>query len=206
MDSTEPLRDKNGLTEEEFLAAYSPKNYPRPSLTADICVFRRKDEGLELLLVKRGGHPFLGCWATPGGFVNSKETADEAAARELEEETHVAGLALEPVGLFSTPGRDPRGWTISYAFCALDDTGAIAKAGDDAAKAIWFKVTPSQKAGRTTLALDAGDAHLETSFATQEAPVTGRLRPKDVEGQGLAFDHAEIIAAAWLTLPENVRS
>lgn len=102
------LRDKNGLTEEEFLAQYSPKKYPQPSLTADICVFRKTDAGeLQLLLVQRGGHPFLGAWATPGGFCNPGETADVCARRELEEETGVTGLKLEPVALFSTPGRDP---------------------------------------------------------------------------------------------------
>ena len=107
---TEP-RDKNGLTEAEFLASYTPKKYPQPSLTADICVFRRHDGGLQLLLVQRGGHPYLGRWATPGGFCNPDETADACAARELEEETCVSGLKLEPIGLYSTPGRDPRGWT-----------------------------------------------------------------------------------------------
>ena len=54
------LRDKNGLTEREFLAAYRPGDYPRPSVTADMAVFRDWDRGRELLLIRRGGHPFLG--------------------------------------------------------------------------------------------------------------------------------------------------
>lgn len=203
----EPLRDKNGLTEAEFLAAYSPKDYPRPSLTADICVFRKTSEkGLELLLIQRGGHPFLGHWATPGGFVNPKETADEAAERELAEETKVRGLKLEPIGLFSTPGRDPRGWTISYAFVALDDEGAIPEAGDDAAKAAWFKVAADEADGRTTIELTHGTDVLTSSFVPCAYPVTGRLHPEEVQGEGLAFDHAAIVAAAWLALPEAVRS
>lgn len=208
MQSTdEPLRDKNGLTEAEFLAAYSPKDYPRPSLTADICVFRKTPKtGLELLLIQRGGHPFLGCWATPGGFVNPKETADEAAERELAEETKVTGLKLEPVGLFSTPGRDPRGWTISYAFVALDDEGAIPEAGDDAAKAAWFQVAADEAEGRTTITLTHNEDVLTSSFVPVAYPLTGRLHPEDVAGEGLAFDHAAIVAQAWLALPEAVRS
>lgn len=215
-------RDKNGLTEREFLAQYSPKNYPRPSLTADICVFRTAsgsapatrgirattnteelvrvaaNEGLQLLLVRRGGHPFLGCWATPGGFVNPRETADEAARRELAEETGVEGLALEPVGLFSAPGRDPRGWTISQSYAALDIKGSIAHAGDDASETRWFDVVPSVEGERIRLLLAAGDARLSTSFLLGQHAISGELRAEDVHGSGLAFDHAEIVAAAWL--------
>ena len=80
----EPV-DKNGLTESEFLAAYKPGDYPRPSATADLALLRRG--GSEILLIKRGNHPFIGKWALPGGFVNPDETVEAAAARELFEET-----------------------------------------------------------------------------------------------------------------------
>lgn len=203
MAANHELRDKNGLTEEEFLAQYTPKKYPQPSLTADICVFRKTGSGsLQLLLVQRGGHPFLGCWATPGGFCNPNETADACAKRELAEETGVTGLKLEPVSLFSTPGRDPRGWTISYAFVAFDDTGAIAHAGDDAAETVWFDVssTADSQTGLTTLELKHDTDRLTSTFRSVEAPITKRLRAEDVHGEGLAFDHAEIIANAWLML------
>ena len=62
------LRDKNGLTEEEYLKTYKPGDWPRPSVTADIAVFRETERGMELLLIRRGGHPYLGRWALPGGF------------------------------------------------------------------------------------------------------------------------------------------
>lgn len=74
-------RDKNGLTEREFLASYRQKDYPRPSVTVDIAVFQRGQGGLRALLIRRGGHPYLGCWALPGGFVNPDEEAHAAAAR-----------------------------------------------------------------------------------------------------------------------------
>ena len=192
------LRDQNGLTEEEFLAQYTPKKYPQPSLTADICVFRRNGEGTQLLLVQRGGHPYLGCWATPGGFANPNETADQCAARELAEETGAQGLDLEPLRLYSTPGRDPRGWTVSYAFVALDRQGVTVHAGDDAARAVWFDVVAKSEGAREELILAHGDDVLHVSFGTSRLPISGLLRATDVKGDGLAFDHANIIADAWL--------
>lgn len=162
-------RDRNGLTEEEFLAAYVEKDYPKPSLTADICVFRRVPDGLELLLVRRGGHPYLGCWALPGGFVKKGEDADTAAARELAEETGVEGLALEQVGFYSTPGRDPRGWIVSEAYLSVDGEGRSAQAGDDAADAAWFALTvaddDSAEAGEAAGGSRAQNGSAQTSLA-----------------------------------------
>ena len=135
------LRDRRGLTEAEAIARYRAKNYPKPALTADIAVFARSGEGVKLLLIRRGGHPFLGCWALPGGFANQGETIEQTAARELEEETHLTGLPLRLVGVYSAPGRDPRGWTVSAAFSvcvAQERLDAIA--GDDAAETGWFDV------------------------------------------------------------------
>ena len=88
------LRDKKGLTEAEFLASYNPDRYKKPSVAADMVIFsvdsqKKEKQELRLLLVKRGGHPFLGQWALPGGFVNEGESVEEAAVRELFEETHV---------------------------------------------------------------------------------------------------------------------
>jgi 8-oxo-dGTP diphosphatase len=195
----EPLVDKNGLTEEEFLARYTPKDYPRPSLTADNCVFRRSGAGApELLLVRRGGHPYLGRWALPGGFVSPGETALEASARELVEETGVRGLALEPVGLYSEPGRDPRGWVVSQAFVALDAEGRTARAGDDAADARWFSLDASCGSDRGRIVCTAGDAVLTCEFEVARGPVTGRPQARGVRGEGFAFDHARIVADAYL--------
>ncbi len=87
------LRDKNGLTEREYLAQYRADKYPRPSVTVDVCIFSRAADGaLRTLLIRRGGHPFLGWWALPGGFAQPGERVEEAAARELEEETNLSGL------------------------------------------------------------------------------------------------------------------
>ena len=84
------VTNKNGLTEEEFLASYDPSKYDRPSVTVDMLIFtvtdqenknyrKLPDKELRLLMVKRGDHPYIGQWALPGGFVREKESLEEAA-------------------------------------------------------------------------------------------------------------------------------
>ena len=137
-------RDSNGLTEAEFLSRYNSDIYPKPSLTADILVFRA-DTGSdtpELLLIRRKGHPCIDQWALPGGFAEKGETIEQTAARELEEETGVTGLSLELVGIYSKPGRDPRGWTVSAAYMAVVKRDNIKpSAGDDAKEVCWAEVS-----------------------------------------------------------------
>ncbi len=190
------LRDKNGLTEEEFLAAYQPKDYERPSLTADIAIFSLSETETKLLLIRRGNHPFLGKWALPGGFVNKSETAEEAAVRELQEETGLTQEKLLPVGLFSKPGRDPRSWVVSQAFVAVvpEDRLAMAHAGDDAASVNWFSVRSERSGMQTRLHFSSS----ETSFSIL-LEWDGASQPRVLERDFLAFDHSEIIACAMKT-------
>lgn len=129
--------------------------YPRPPYTADtVLVADNGNGGLSVLLIKRGGEPFKGAWALPGGFVNEGESSVEAARRELAEETGVNvpdadSLAL--IGIYDTPGRDPRGWTISAAYAGQVSRIVDAKGGDDAAEARWFPLNDLPK-----LAFDHG--------------------------------------------------
>ena len=133
------IRDQRGLTEEAFLSEYKKKNYPRPYLTADIVVLDKASA--LVLLIQRKGHPYLGRYALPGGFAKSDETIEETARRELLEETSVCVSELEPIGLFSKPGRDPRGWVGSQAFLALTSASEVRlQSGDDAADALWFHI------------------------------------------------------------------
>ena len=135
------LLDKNGLTEEQAIARYRSKNYPKPALTADNVIFRKEDGLIKLLLIRRGGHPFIGKWALPGGFANENEPVEITAARELMEETGLTGIPQRFSGFYSAPGRDPRGWVVSAAFAALVEDGAYnAVAADDADDAKWFTV------------------------------------------------------------------
>jgi 8-oxo-dGTP diphosphatase len=105
--------------------------YEKPGVTADCVVF---DGTGRLLLIRRRHPPFAGQFALPGGFVDPGETTEAAARRELLEETGLQARALRLVGVYSKPGRDPRGWTISIAYLVRADEGAPV-AGDDASAA-----------------------------------------------------------------------
>ncbi|MGB4593368.1 MAG: NUDIX hydrolase [Coriobacteriia bacterium] len=116
--------------------------YERPALTGDTIIVRGAVGARELLLIKRGNPPFVGMWALPGGFLDAFERPEDAARRELAEETGLAFTGtLALVGLYGERGRDPRGWTISAAYLGvLDDDRADVSGGDDAAEARWFPV------------------------------------------------------------------
>ena len=129
--------------DQEFVKTYDDSKYAKPSVTADMVIFARGSEAehLEVLLIQRGRPPFRGQYALPGGFVNPDESVDDAAARELKEETGVDCGCLEQLRTFSTPGRDPRRWVITCAYLALVEKSEITvKAGDDAKAAEWFSV------------------------------------------------------------------
>jgi len=112
--------------------------YPRPALTVDCVVFGFDGSRLQVLLIRRGLEPFLGQWALPGGFVLMDEDLDEAARRELEEETGIRNLFLEQLCTIGTPGRDPRGRVVSVAFYALVRPEQHPARGDtDASEAAW---------------------------------------------------------------------
>lgn len=120
-----------------------------PRLTVDGWV---RDSRGRLLLVRRGGPPFRGKWALPGGFCDVGETTEEACAREVEEETGVEVRIGRLLGVYSDPKRDPRGHTVSVLYEARPVRGA-ARGGDDAAEARWF--TP-REANSLALAFDHG--------------------------------------------------
>jgi 8-oxo-dGTP diphosphatase len=114
--------------------------YARAALAVDIVVFGL-DEDLQVLLIKRDLEPFQGKWALPGGFVRLDETLDEAARRELDEETGVSRLYLEQLYTFGDLGRDPRERVVSVAYYALVKlSDHRVKAATDAREAAWFAV------------------------------------------------------------------
>jgi len=119
-------------------------DHPRPAVTTDVIVFTFQSEELRVLLVQRRRKPFVDAWALPGGFVEMDETLEDAAQRELTEETNVRDIYLEQLYTFGDPGRDPRGRVISVAYMALlslDQAAAQAvRAGDDAGDARWWNV------------------------------------------------------------------
>ena len=114
-------------------------DYPRPAVTADIIIIRKTNSKQHVLLIERGNPPFEGMWALPGGFLEMDETLEDAALRELEEETGISGVQLRQFHTFSKVDRDPRHRTITTVFIGYADAKTMEpKAADDAAKAQWF--------------------------------------------------------------------
>ncbi|PYG90188.1 NUDIX domain-containing protein [Ruminiclostridium sufflavum DSM 19573] len=214
------ITNKNGLTEEQFLAAYNADKYEKPSVTADIIIFTVSDEEkesyrklpqkvLKVLLIKRGDHPYMGQWALPGGFAQIDESLEEAAARELKEETSIDDLYMEQLYTWGDVARDPRMRVISASYLSLADSKTLdIKANDDADDAKWFTVsyklfqeqkTVTEKGYILTrlfkLELQNEDDRLSAIIKTVKA-VEGKVSKTEreiLESKGIAFDHAKII-------------
>ncbi len=224
---------KMSVEEKSFLASYDASKYDNPSLTADIAVFAiltdeksdeyRKDpeQRLGVLLVKRGNYPYKDCWAVPGGFAAKNETLNETALRELKEETGVDSAFLEPFGIFSAPGRDPRGWIVSQGYMALVDVKKCnVMAGSDAGDAAWFTIDVTEKNVKKSVSKNEAEiiVRYEIQLAsevpgTKLKAVVDEIRKYSnhhetvaydiVEDEGIAFDHAEIIVRAYKSLHER---
>lgn len=205
-------------TEKEFLSRYNMDDYERPSVTTDVVAFmirseesdnykRNSENKLSILLVKRGRHPFKDCWALPGGFLQSDETIEECAVREITEETNVTPVSLMPVAVFSEPGRDPRGWIISNAYaCIISEESVRQTGGDDASDAQWFDVWFEQdKDGDYRLDLQYAQTQLH-AVLTEEETRFGRTSFTIKDSGNLAFDHARIIATALTALREGAKN
>ncbi len=133
---------------------YDPARYPPFAVTVDVVILTMSEGALHVLLVRRGGAPFQGMWAIPGGFKRPTETLDAAAKRELVEETGVDGASLlTQFGAYGDPERDPRMNVVTIGYLAvLRDVGAIV-AGTDAADASLVPVSAVLK-GTIDLAFD----------------------------------------------------
>ncbi len=219
----EQLRDRQGITEVEFLQRYDVSIYERPSVTVDMLIFTVVDEekenyrklpekSLKLLLVKRGVHPYMGQWALPGGFVTKDESIDEAALRELRTETNIDDVYMEQLYTWGDVNRDPRTRVISCSYMALVDSSSLeVKAGDDADDARWFNVKYSvleekktilekgfvfEKVVKITLAneKDILEAHMKVIENYSGKAV--KAERNIIVSNGIAFDHAEIIQYA----------
>jgi 8-oxo-dGTP diphosphatase len=135
-------------------ADYDPSKFPPFAVTVDVVILTMAEGVLKVLLVRRGEEPFKGMWAIPGGFKRPPETLDEAARRELTEETGVDSASLlAQFGAYGDPGRDPRMNVVTVGYLAvLRDVGSIV-AGSDASDAALVSVSEVLK-GRLELAFD----------------------------------------------------
>ncbi len=190
------IKDKKGLTEKEFLDQYRPGDYERPSVAVDILLFTVDPElnNLKLLLIKRGNHPYMNCWALPGGFVGMDESAYIAANRELKEETGLEDIYLEQLYTYTQPKRDPRMRVISIAYIALIPMTEVV-AGDDADDAAWFNISMDDNSllltneeKDVTIKYLLKNKTFESGMITYENAV-----PELYSEEKLAFDHNLII-------------
>ena len=190
------LRDKNGLTEAEFLARYDASKFERPSVTVDIILFR----GDSVLLIRRAGHPSIGKLALPGGFVDPNETVEEAARRELLEETHVKEILCKQLPVQSRPDRDPRTRIITVPFLAcMVNENQEAKADDDASEAKFWQVSAEDRGTQVTFTLRYKEEAV--TFTVERYHPAGTFPEvvayRVVGEDPLAGDHGEILARAW---------
>ena len=132
------------MSNEQHQPSVYTYEYPRPSVTVDMVLYAFFEEQLQVLLIQRGGEPFKDQWALPGGFINMEESLEEAARRELEEETGVRDVYLEQLYTFGAPDRDPRGRVITVAYFVLLSAEEAAqlqvRSGDDAHDARWWNM------------------------------------------------------------------
>lgn len=207
-------------TEEQFLAEYDANRYERPSVTVDMLIFTVTDEVkksyrklpekvLRILMVKRGEHPHKGQWALPGGFIKMNESLEEAAIRELKEETNIENIYMEQLYTWGDVNRDPRTRVISTSYLALVDSKTLdIKASDDAQEAKWFTVTAKLQEEKRTitekgyildnlikLSLSNEEEHLNASIRVQKK-VEGKVasvKREVLSSDRIAFDHAKVI-------------
>jgi 8-oxo-dGTP diphosphatase len=212
--------NKQGLTEEQFLSAYDASKFERPSVTVDMLIFTVTEEEtknyrklpekvMKLLMIKRGDHPYMGQWALPGGFVQMNESLDEAAQRELKEETNIENIYMEQLYTWGDVARDLRTRVISTSYMSLVDSSTLdIKASDDADDAKWFTVTCKLHQEQKT-ATDKGyilQRLFKLKLSSEDETLTATVKiVKNVEGKvtkverdiigvsGIAFDHAKII-------------
>lgn len=214
--------NKQGLTEEEFLAQYNPDLYPKPSVTDDMLLFTAVDveeknvnvrelpkKELKVLLVKRGEHPDIGKWAIPGGFVNITEDLDSTAERQLREKTGVNNIYMEQLYTWGDVKRDPRMRIISISYMALVNSQKVkVQAGSDVVDARWFNVkTMVERVERINtyegfdlikdikLTLKNGDIKLTATVRVTKKRIgkAVKVTREIIDNDGVAFDHVKMI-------------
>jgi 8-oxo-dGTP diphosphatase len=137
-------------------AGYDPRAFPPVAVTVDMVVLTVVADDLQVLLVERGAEPFRGRWALPGGFIREDESLDEAASRELLEETGLnVAPYLEQFRAYGNPGRDPRMRVVTVVYLAFVPNVGTITAGTDARRAALVSVRRALETGtRKKLAFD----------------------------------------------------
>ena len=229
------IKNANGLTELEFLSKYNSSKYEKPSVTVDMLLFtldeirsddikRLPEKELKILLIKRKDHPFIGNWSVPGGFVDINESVDDAAYRELKEETNIDNIYMEQLYTWGDVKRDPRMRVVSTSYMALvNKQGLKEKAGDDASDLAWFSIRKELVNEYKTqngdiiknyiLSLVSSEKFVSiiynitevNSFIGFNKKVTYKFDLKEKSNSKLAFDHVEILSYALERLSNKVQ-
>ena len=132
-----PLHEVDSIKNQNMEELQYHYKYPHPSVTTDNVIFGFDGNTVHVLLIERGGDPYKGCWAFPGGFLEMEESAEEGARRELMEETGLATGFVKQFHAFSAPDRDPRERVLTIAYYSLVRLSEV-KGMDDARQAKWF--------------------------------------------------------------------
>lgn len=223
------LLNNEGVNEIEFLKNYKPGDYARPSVTVDMLLFtvqdkisdnikKVPDKELKVLLIKRKNHPYICRWAIPGGFVDINESLNEAARRELKEETNIDNVYTEQLGTYGDVKRDPRMRVISVANIALVSSENLKPcAGDDAEDVAWFTVKKEDvvKTSDKTifnLVLESTEKNVKIVYkVTETFTLNGVSKIKNVDYtltsdvlSALSFDHTKIILDALDRLENKI--
>ncbi|MBU3145227.1 NUDIX domain-containing protein [Clostridium sp. CF012] len=226
------VKNKDGLTEKEFLESYIPGNYKSAASTVDMLLFtvddvpvegKDPDKALKLLLIKRADHPYMGCYAIPGGFIHINEALSTACYRLLKEETNVESIYFEQLKTFGDSlERDPRMRVISIAYLALADKTNIKEvAGDDATCAQWFTVRKDfissnnsgiERVDTYNLTFVSDDGEVKIGYLVTERFVNNGIISIKVPSyellawskEELAFDHIDLVYCAIERLKNKI--
>lgn len=171
--------------------------HPHPAVTVDVVTFTYHEGEIKVLLVRRAIDPFKGQWALPGGFLKPDENLEQAARREIQEETGLAGLPFQQIGAFGEPERDPRERVVSIAYMAVVRHSEVSpRAGSDAAEVAWMPLHSPPKLAfdhKQILALaherlthQIRETDLSVDFLAQEFTLTELQKVHEaVQGSGM---------------------
>ncbi len=201
-------------SEEEFLKDYDSNAFEKLSLTSDILIFsvssQKQDnyrklskKSFSVLLVKRENYPFKDKWCLPGGFVGINESIDDAAKRILATETNLHNIYIEQLYTFGQVDRDPRMRIVSTAYMALIDKNQLTE--NITKNASWFDLTFFEDDDKIHMTLDNGTTVLPVVIKkVLRDKTTDRYDYEIEKNDGLAFDHAKVIASGVSRLKNKI--
>lgn len=218
LDKLDPIfygtgeRNEKGETFEEFLENYDPDKYEKPSCTVDMIVIRTDgkftdfDQKKQVLLIKRKNHPCIGMWSCPGGFIDIKENIEDAAARELEEETGIKNLPMQQLLTYGKYDMDPRMRVITTPFLSIIEGETAVRAGDDAEDAAWFNIELTKTGNIYHLELEKEDWQIKADIleTKEKHSLLSQTRYELIRSSNMDECHITMILQALVYLKERL--